>query len=211
MSYILYVVDTETTGLDPDKNEVIEVSMCRFYLDSDDKSEIKTWLLQATNPQTVEEAALKVSGHKREDILHLSKFGRDNYKPPVSALPEIENWVAEDDLSVEDRVMVGQNVIFDFNMLSSLWGRNNNLDTFPFKTGHNKLLMDTKNIALFIDICSGKKRDRYNLGSLVSSFNVKKRKAHRAEEDVLMTKDLLMAQVGPLKSLIRETFEFTHK
>jgi DNA polymerase III epsilon subunit-like protein len=207
MSYIIYVVDTETTGLDPKLNEVVELSMCRFFLDKPEEDETRTWLLKATNPETVEDAALKISGHKREDVLHLSKFGRENYLEPSSLLPEIENWISDDDASVTDRIMAGQNVSFDYDMLEELWKRNNNIDTFPFPTGPNKNLIDTKNIALLIDVCIGKKRDRYNLGSLVKSFGVKKRKAHRAEEDALMTKDLILAQLSPLRQLIKDTFE----
>lgn len=207
MSYILYVVDTETTGLDPNKNEIIELSMCRFQLNEpEEKHEIKTWLLKAMNPETVEDSALRISKHKREDILHLTKFGQDNYKNPSKLLPEIENWIASDDFAVDERIMVGQNVLFDYEMMLSLWEKNNNRDTFPFQTGPNKNVLDTKSLALLIDVCVGKKRDRYALGTLVKAFGIKKRKAHQAETDALMTRDLFIKQITPLISIIKECF-----
>ncbi len=208
MGYVVYVVDTETTGLDPINNEVIEVSMCRLFLDvKDSNEEIKTWLLQAVKPETIEDAALKISGHKREDILNLSKFGKENYIHPKKVLPDIENWIMQDNMAVTDRVMVGQNVLFDYNMLNALWKRHDAYDTFPFQTGPNKFTLDTKDITVLIDLCTGKKRERYNLGSLVKSFGVKSRKAHRAEEDVIMTKDLLLTQLAPLKEVLVEAFK----
>ena len=120
--YVLYVCDTETTGLDHEKNEVIELSMSRFVFGSEE-AEQKTWLIRATNPETVEDEALKVSGHKREEVLGLTKKGRELYRMPSEVLPEIENWIEEDDVTVNDRVLVGQNIKFDYDMISSMWKR----------------------------------------------------------------------------------------
>jgi len=206
MVYIIYIVDSETTGIDSSKHEIIELSMCRLLLDSS-KEEQKTWLLQATNEETIEIEALNISGHKREDVLCISDYGKENYIHPKKVLPEIENWIAEDDVSSGDRIVVGQNTEFDFKMMESLWKRHNCYDTFPFQTEPNKLILDTKIMAILIDLCTGKKRERYNLGSLVKSFGVKKRQAHRAAEDVQMTKDLFIKQISPIKNILLETFK----
>ena len=39
--YLIYVIDTETTGFDPVKNDVIEISMCRFTMENLHKMEQK--------------------------------------------------------------------------------------------------------------------------------------------------------------------------
>jgi len=56
----------------------------------------------------------------------------------------------------------------------------------------------------------GKKREKYNLGALVKAFGVKKRKAHCAEEDAIMTKDLLVTQLCGIKEAAKMAFEKCH-
>jgi DNA polymerase III alpha subunit (gram-positive type) len=205
-NYIIYVIDTETTGLDLKNSDIIELSAIRLFLNSDEKTEQKTWLLKAVNAEAITEEALRINNHKKEDILHLTEFGKANYKNPETVLFEIESWINEDGLSAHDRVFAGQNPLFDFTIMENTWERYGVGDTFPFHKGHNKLLVDTKQIALFIDICIDKKRERYNLGSLVKDFGVKKGTAHRADEDTRMTKDLLLVQINALKNAAKEAF-----
>jgi len=202
--YVIYVSDVESTGLNKENNEIIELSMLRLFLDGSKDDEQKTWLLKALKPETIEDEALKINGHKREDILCLSEFGKENYLHPEVVLPQIENWIAEDDMTSSDRVLGGQNVLFDFEMMECTWKRFNSIDTFPFQLGHNKLTVDTKQLALFIDIIAGKRRKFYNLGSLVKDYGIKKEKAHRADADVRMTKDLLLKQIEPFIKIIKE-------
>jgi DNA polymerase III alpha subunit (gram-positive type) len=209
--YIIYTCDTETTGTDSEKHEIIELSMIRFSLLENIKEEQKTFLIRATIPDNIEDEALKINGHKREDILGLSKFGKDNYVHPKEVIPQIENWIAEDDCTVNDRVLTGHNVGFDDRMMESMWRRQGVVDTYPFQLGYNKLLIDTKAIALYIDVIAGMKRKFYNLGSIVKDYGVKKEKAHRAEGDTRMTKDVLLRQIKPFKEVVLEAFKSTYK
>ncbi len=205
--YIIYVVDTETTGLSAKENDVIEISMCRFTMDDLDNKEQKTWYLKALNPTTIQDEALAVNNHKREDILHLTKFGRDTYQEPDKVVADIERWVMTDNMSAMDRIMGGQNVQFDVNALRELWKRVDCYDTFPFDLRKGNRVIDTKMFATAIDLCTGRRRRHYNLSTLVKSFGVKKRKAHRAEDDVAMTVDLLVKMLEPLKGSAKEAFE----
>lgn len=199
--YIIYVIDTETTGLDPLRNEIIELSAFRFSLDKEFKGEQKTWLVKAKNIETIEDEALKVSGHKREDIIN-----SPDYIEPAVFAEEFELWVGEDDMSAHDRVFGAQNASFDFGMMEATWKRLGITDTFPFLTGGKAKVLDTKQITLLIDVLVGKKRDRYNLSSLVDAFGVKKGKAHRADEDTRMTKDLLVKMIDGLRDAAKEKF-----
>lgn len=195
--YIIYVTDVETTGKTPGIHEIIELSSLRFCLNSQEMEQ-KSWLIKAMNSDTIEEEALSVNGHKREDILHQTKYGKENYMLPTDFIPEYDAWVSMDDMSTHDRVFCGQNPYFDFDHMKAMWSQYESIDTFPFIIGHNTLIQDTKTLALTIDIAMGIKRERYNLGSLVKDFGVKKEKAHRADADVRMTKDLFVKQIQPL-------------
>lgn len=205
--YILYVLDTETTGLDSTKNDVIEISMCRFYMENMENIEQKSWLLKATNPETIEDKALKVNGHKREDILHFSKYGRENYKEPSDVVIDIEKWIMEDELSIIDRVVCGQNISFDISFLKELWKKTDSENTFPFSVENDNRLLDTKMLAMAIDLCTGKRRRFYNLSSLVEAFGAKKLKAHRADADTLMTVDVLLKILKPIQGFVKENFK----
>ena len=208
MDYILYVCDTETTGQDPQKHDVIEVSFWRIdsKILSGEKIELneqKTWYLTPLNSQAIEEKALYINKHKREDILHQTTEGRELYKNPHETIDEIEAWIMDDDVSLDDRVFIGQNPKFDYDFLVELWKKTGNENSFPF----SPFILDTIQIARMIDVCMGKKRSRYNLGSLVKDFGVTKARAHRAADDTKMTKDLVVKQLSPIYNIIREHFK----
>lgn len=205
--YVIYVGDTETTGLDPEVQDVIEISLCRFSMDSPEDRDQRTWFLKAVNPMTIQEEALKINGHKREDIIHFTKAGKEKYLEPVDVVLDIENWIMEDDVSVMDRMLVGQNIDFDIKFLKELWKRVEAKDTFPWDVGRGKRSLDTQGICNFIDLCTGRRRRYTNLGTLVKAFGVKKRKAHRAEDDVAMTTDLLVKMLTPLVPVAADAFK----
>lgn len=197
MPYTIYVADTETTGLDPEENDVIEVSFARL---SDDDQ--KTWCLKAMNPATISDKALQINGHKRDDIIWKTASGRETYGEPSVVLPEIESWILQDDASIQERVLVGQNIKFDVDMLRALWKKAGTPQTFPF----TNFYLDTIQITRLIDVCTGRKRERYNLGSLVRDFGVTRSKAHRTEGDVKMTRELYQKQVDPIREFVASTF-----
>lgn len=209
--YVIYIADTETTGLNPLENDVIELSMFRLVPKNDGSydEQQKTWLIKAINPKTISDEALAKNGHKREDVLHISKFGKENYLLPEKVVDEVESWMMEDNVSAIDRVFVGQNPQFDLNFLRELWkrcGRPTEND-FPFFIGNGNRILDTKQIFILFDICTGRRRKYYNLSSLVKAAGVKKGKAHKADEDTRMTKDLLIKLVSIIKEVVSEKFK----
>ena len=76
--YVLYVADCETTGFNFVTNDVIEVS---FYRLSDGVQ--KTWCIKPLNVETIGAEALRVNGHKYEDLIHQTKYGKEIYREPV--------------------------------------------------------------------------------------------------------------------------------
>ncbi|HLG28426.1 MAG TPA: 3'-5' exonuclease [Paenisporosarcina sp.] len=209
--FIIYVVDVESTGLDPTLHEIIEISMCRLTPKDDGSydEEQKSWLLKALNPKTIQDEALRINGHKREDILWISKFGKENYRLPNDVVDEIESWMMTDNVSSIDRIFAGQNPTFDVEHMKTLWKRcgRENEDDFPFFVRNNNRIIDTKMIMAFFDICTGRRRKFYNLGGIVKALGVKKGKAHKADEDVRMTKDVLLKLVTIIQPVVAEQFK----
>jgi DNA polymerase III alpha subunit (gram-positive type) len=193
--FIIYTCDGEMTGLDFLKHEIIEIS---FHRSSDNSQ--KTWFLKPKNYDSIQSDALRINGHKLEDLKLLTKYGQDTYKDPTKVIVEIENWILEDMSSSEDRIFLGQNPTFDLQFLQKLWADNNSLETFPF--GKRPHVLDTKQIQLFLDLTNDERCQYYNLGSLVEKWAVKKEKAHRSDADVRMTKDVFLAQVESIQNLI---------
>lgn len=182
---VLYVVDTETTNLSPDIGDIIEVSFLRTS-DNDQK----TWYIKPTNPDGIDDGALKVNGYNRDDLLWKTKAGREKFRLLDDVLPEIENWICDDGAKIFDRILCGHNVNFDQKFLQSAWKKAKCDDTYPFSS--YGMLIDTKGLALFFDWVSGQNNERYNLSACIKKFGLEQRKAHGAIDDVKMANDLLM-------------------
>jgi len=191
MAFQLYCLDTETTGLDYQKHSIIELSIFRFS----DESQ-RTWCLQPKSFD-IEKDALRINHHKLDDLKHLTKFGRETYLDPKKALPEIENWFMEDGSAPEDRVLVAQNASYDLSFIMEFWKREGAQETFPF--GNRPLILDTRQIALFLDLVFDRREEYYSLGTLIQRYGIKNTKAHTAAADTLATKLLLEAQIASVK------------
>jgi DNA polymerase III epsilon subunit-like protein len=191
MDYVLYVTDVETTGLNSHIHDIIELSLLRI---SD--GEQKTWWLKPLNPDHVEAAALRINGHKLEDITHQTIEGRNKYQDPNKIIVEIENFMMEDGVPAEQRVMLGQNVGFDRERLEQLWNKCNSKDSFPF----GRRTMDTMIWAFMMDYVQRTLSPSYSLSSLIKKYGIKNSAAHTAAADVMATKELFEAQVAELRS-----------
>jgi DNA polymerase III epsilon subunit-like protein len=193
MDYIIYVSDIESTGLDSDKHDIIELSLLRL----NDGAQ-KTWCLKPLNPDTIDPDALRVNGHKKEDLLHLTKEGKARYLEPSSVLVDIENWVLDDGYPHSNRVLAGQNINFDRDFMIKLWKKCASGDSFPF----GRRYLDTMQIQFFFDWCQGKMEESYSLSSLIKKHGIKNEKAHTAEADTRATKELLEKQIEYFKKLL---------
>jgi DNA polymerase III epsilon subunit-like protein len=191
MNYILYIADCETTGLDSHIHDIIEISLLRL---SD--GEQKTWWLKPLNPDHIDPAALRVNGHKLEDLLHKTKEGREKYLEPSKVIIDIENWIGNDGVPTEQRVLVGQNIGFDRERFEQLWIKCQAKDSMPF----GRRTMDTMIWAFMMDYVQGKMADSYSLSGLIKRYGIKNAAAHTAAADVLATKELFEAQVAEIKA-----------
>lgn len=193
MSYELYICDTETTGLDYIDNSPIEISIIRFST-----NEQKTWKLKALNEPKIDLGALKVNGHNIDDITHKTKFGRENYLDPKLVIIDIENWLMEDNLTSEERVICGHNVDFDKNMLKFLWKKLESSDSFPF----GRRSFDTFQIEFFLDLVNKNLQQSYSLASLLKKYGIKNEKAHTAAADTKATSQLISSQISSYENTL---------
>ena len=196
-NYSFYVTDIETTGLDSHVHDVIELSMYRLGDETENCQ--KTWCFKPLNPDHIEAAALRINGHKLDDLLHKTKEGRERYLDPNKVLVDIENWMAEDGLPAEKRFLIGQNIAFDKERLEQLWIKCNSKDSFPI----GRRVLDTMVIELFFDFCSGQFAEGYSLKNIIKKYGVKNEKAHTAAADVKATKEVFEKQVEAYKTLLK--------
>jgi DNA polymerase III epsilon subunit-like protein len=195
MTFELYVVDCETTGLNFSTNDPIEISIYRLSTDAQ-----KTWWLKPLNFDTISTDALRVNGHKIEDLKGQTKEGREKYGIPAKIIVDIENWLLEDGVSSDDRILVGHNISFDKNMLLSLWNKCNSPGTFPF---NEKYSLDTMSIEFFNNYCRNEVSLGYSLSVLTKKYGIKNEKAHSAADDVRATVALFRKQVDNFKILLK--------
>lgn len=161
MSYAFYLLDVESTGLDSRLQDVIELSILRF-----ETGEQKTWCLKPTNFDNIEPSALRINGHKLEDLRWETPYGRETYREPSQVLVEVENWIMEDNIATETRCMVGQNVSFDRDFLIQTWTKCQAKDSFPF----GRRYLDTMVIEMFLDLCQDKMAEGYSLANLAKKY-----------------------------------------
>lgn len=194
-NFIFYVCDTETTNLDSSIGDIIELSLYRL---SDNQQ--KTWCLKPTNVAGIDPGALKVNGHKLDDITHKTKEGRERYLPAERVVADIENWMMEDGASSEERIFIAQNAPFDKGYIEKLWAKVGASNSFPF----GRRYLDTMQIEIFLDFCKNERQEYYNLGSIIKKYGIKLDKAHTAAADTLATKELFIKQAEFVKNLINK-------
>jgi len=111
---IFTVIDTETTGLDRKKHEVIEVAFISYIVDADGNEYVLKKFDQKIKPQAIHLAsskALEINGYTKEKWIDAIDFSE--------AYPDIKNMVAESDF------LIGQNLIFDLNFITAMCDRFN--------------------------------------------------------------------------------------
>lgn len=189
--YALNAVDVESNGLDPTTHSPVEISIIKLSTD-----EQRTWFLKPLNVDASSPDALRVNGLKLEDLRGDTREGKEKYREPSKVLVEIENWLAEDLLSSEDRILTGHNVSFDKAMLENLWKRCGAEETFPF---NKKYIIDTMQIAFMMDYVQNISSEGYSLFHSLKKYGIKNEQAHSAASDIRATKNLLFKQVNEMK------------
>ena len=127
---ILTVLDTETTGLDSDIHEIIQIATISYVVSAEGDRYVTKKYEKKINPQqfhTASEKALEINGFSLEEWK-----GSPN---AIDVMPEIKEIVERSD------VLVGQNLIFDLRFINEICHRNE-IDPPNFPP-----YIDTKSIA----------------------------------------------------------------
>lgn len=109
MSIVYYVIDTETTGLKADYNEMSEIGIIRF----NDMRQLFTQI-KCEYPERANYDALAITKKKLSD---LSK-GKDK----ADVVAWCDKFFAEDGLTPSHRCIVAHNAPFDRKFIHALWG-----------------------------------------------------------------------------------------
>ena len=122
---ILTVIDTETTGLDSDNHEIIDIALISYVLSEDgDRYVVKKYNTKI-KPQHIERAsprALEINHYKAEDYVAAPTHSE--------VLPSVRKQIENSDL------LIGQNLIFDlqfiYNACKKIWGEDEELGFPPY-------------------------------------------------------------------------------
>ncbi len=170
----LAFVDIESTGLDPDRHEIISIGCVLVSQDwSGDKPSFETIeeFELKIKPEKIENAdkvALRVNGYNEADWV----FGYN--------LMEAMKIFAE---KTVDMIMVGHNVAFDYLFIDKAF----HITGIPNKMHYHKL--DTISIA-FAKLHTDKDIDRFSLRNLCEHFGIENKNAHTALSDSRATFEL---------------------
>jgi len=187
---IITVLDTETTGLDRDKHEIIEIALISYLYDRDGNRYVMRKYEQKIKPEHIELAnprALEINGYTPDAWV--------DARPAAEVLAEVKVIVEDSD------ILLGQNLIFDLRFVNEMCQR---LDmTAPKFPAY----VDTKEIA--DRLVKANWLERSGMDYLVEHYGVQvEGRAHTALVDCERTMiiwDKLLEEVGEDYSLY--TFE----
>lgn len=103
-----YILDVETTGVNPSFNEIIEISILRL----EDRFQISKQI-KACYPKRYNSASLKITGRKPEDLWKGA--------PKERVVEMIDNLILEDGLSPKERCIIAFVAHFDRNFCYNTW------------------------------------------------------------------------------------------
>ncbi len=177
----LFWFDTETSGIDPEKNGIIQLA---YLIEID--GVVKTKGILEADPRkagkVLDEEALKVNGYTPEKLdAFQAPFGL--YRKLTAAL---ELWVNKYDRN-DKFTMAGFNVEFDVKFLRQLWIESN--DQF-FGSWFGYGVVDPSQVWRFLQYAGMVPQNlvKSRLVDLAAHFGIDTEDAHDALADILMTR-----------------------
>lgn len=175
--YTLAVVDSETTGLDCDRHEIIELAVILY--DQQKDKVIKKWSRKAapTHIKTASKVALEINGYN---------------KNPNSYQDDIKDVITEFSDLIKNTLVVGQNIPFDLKFISKYYNK------FNIKEDIRRSI-ELSSVAwpLLIEGDATK----MSLESLCDHFNISNKDSHRALVDCERTLEVYRCLINTYREL----------
>ena len=172
---MICVLDTETTGLDPEKHEVIQLCMIPVTKSFEpDMNNIFNVHIQPTNWTDIEYEALKVNGHTLDTL-------REGVTPEEAKDALRQWWSARGGNQIQP---LGHNWAFDYSFLIKFLGRD------EFNTYFHRYARDTQRLAQAMNDARITDFEKVSLSSLVNALGLKSGTSHNAVADALDTLDV---------------------
>ncbi len=172
--HVLAFIDTESTGLDPDRHELISVGVVLVSQD---------WTKEHPVFETTEEFELKIKPERIKDAdpvsLRVNKYDPADWVFAYS-LPEAMKILSN---KTKDAIMVSHNIAFDYMFLEKAF-RSAGVEN---KMHYHKL--DTISIA-FAKLHGREDINHFSLRSLCEEFGIENKNAHTALSDARATFEL---------------------
>lgn len=185
------VLDTETTGLDPHEQELIEVAyiVCDQNFKELRRDEFR---IKPANIETASPRALQINGYDE-------RTWKPKFKTHKTAMHHLYSDIKEYYEGDERFILVGQNVSFDDSFLRETFKREKL--SYPFYDD----TLDTIELARMWCERSGAHLDSLSLKSLCRLTGTVNKNAHNAMSDVEATLGVMRWLTRELKSLIEKS------
>ena len=183
--YVWIVLDTETTGLSPEKNLMVEVACCPIdNITLEDVGEYDSLIKIYDKTKQIQQQALDANGLTLEDIA--------NGKDSKVVIEELIQLFKKCKRGAKKPIVVGHNVNFDIGFL---------VEFFNF---HNKNILDYVDEftwdTMWLARLKWVESSNYKLGTCITNAGLELTNAHRAITDTRATKELFKAFIRSLRS-----------
>lgn len=180
MSKKIIYFDTETTGLDPVKNDIIQLAGI-IVVDSDIKEEFN-FQIMPMNFESIQEEAITTHGITIDEM---KRYPDSNtvYKQFIAMLGKyVDKYNKEDKFTP-----AGYNVDFDINFLNQYFIKN--MDVY-YGSWFNWKRVDPLPLLYFLNYCNQIDLPNYKLSTVCEHFDIPIN-AHDALSDIYATRTLL--------------------
>ena len=177
--------DTETTGTNPEKHDIIQIAMIIEI--GDEIVDQQKYSVQPFNWDTIQPDALKVSGHTIDDLKGFMK--------PMELYPIIQKLLCKyvNKFDKQDKFYpAGYRVDFDLNFLNQFFIKCG--DKY-FGSFVNWKRLDPLPMMHLLDFCDEISLPNYKLETVCTHFNIPIQ-AHDALSDILATRELFYELMG---------------
>lgn len=184
-----FYFDTETTGLDPKKNSIIQIAGI-IVIDGEVKEEFNLKCKPIEPLDNISNDAIAVHGMGREEIATFP----DPEEVYITLNDKFDKYI--DKFNRNDKfIIAGQNVGFDLNFLIEFWKRQGDTYLGSYLNFRDKLdllpLVSTLRVFGFLNLPDSK------LGTIASHFNIQI-DAHDALSDIKATRLVLFEMLKRL-------------